>query len=363
MIVTPQSAVFDEPLALDSGRELSEFTIGYETYGRLNSQADNAILVCHGLTHNAHAAGKHHPDDARPGWWDVAIGPGKPFDPDRFFVVSSNVIGGCGGSSGPSSPDPATGKPYALNFPVVTIGDMVAAQARLTDRLGIRRWRAVAGGCMGGYQVMEWMSRFPERVAAAVVITATAATSAHTLALWEVIRQTIMRDAKFNGGDYYGGDWPLAGLGLSSMVGMVIWMTREVMAQRFGRQLAGREELSYELEADFEIQAFFQRIGDNADKSFDPNSLIYLTKAMDYFDLLRGQSGLAEAFAGVDSPTLLVSYDSDWRYPSQEMDQIRLALEQVGAPVEHRVLKSSFGHGAFIYDGEGLCAVLSDFLA
>jgi homoserine O-acetyltransferase/O-succinyltransferase len=363
MIVTPRSAVFDRPLSLDSGRELSEFTIGYETHGELNRAGDNAILICHGLTHDAHAAGKHTPDDARPGWWDLAIGPGKPFDSERYFVVCPNVIGGCGGSSGPASPDPNTGKPYALKFPVVTIGDMAAAQARLADRLGVERWRSVAGGCMGGYQVMEWMSRFPQRVASAVVISATPATSAHTLALWEVVRQAIMGDPNFNGGDYYDGDWPLAGLGLSSMVGMVIWMSRQVMAQRFGRKLAGREELSYELEPDFAIQAFFQKIGDNADKRFDPNSLIYLTKAMDYFDLYRGRAELAEAFAGTGCQTLLVSYDSDWRYPSQEMEDIRLALAKVGAPVEHRILSSPFGHGAFAYDGEGLCKVLAEFLA
>lgn len=363
MIVETSKASFDVRLPLESGRVLEGFELAYETYGTLNGGRTNAILICHGLTANAHAAGLHSYLDDCPGWWDAAIGPGKPFDTDRYFVVCSNVLGGNGGSTGPASPDPTNKKPYGLRFPVMTIGDMVAAQVHLADRLGIRQFSCVAGGCMGGFQVMEWMSRHPERLSSAIVISATPSISAHSLGLWEVIRQAIMRDPHFNGGDYYEGERPNLGMGLTAMFGMMIWMSPEVMTKRFGLKLAGgRQKPSYSLEPEFEIQEFLHTIDLNARNRLDANSLIYLTKAMDYFDLRRGRKALSEAFSGLKARTLLVSYRSDWRYPPEEVDEIRAVLEESGLPVHHAVLDSPFGHGSFIYDSAGVGERIRDFL-
>jgi homoserine O-acetyltransferase len=353
---------FEEPLPLDSGAVLPRFDIAYELYGELDEERDNAILVCHGLTTGAHAAGEASGDQPA-GWWNALIGPGKPLDTERYGILCANVIGGCDGSTGPASVAPESGRPYGLSFPLVTFGDSVCAHARLADRLGIDRFQAALGGCVGGFQAMEWMARYPQRLDAAIVISATPRTTAHNLALWEVMRQAIMRDPQFHDGDYYDREGPLTGLGLASMVGMLVWMSRDVMSEKFGLRLLDGDEPRYTHEAEFELQAFMRGIADNADNRFDANSLIYLTKAMDYFDLTRGRSDLAEVFSGWQGRTLLISYASDWRYPAAEMDEIRVALEQAGAPVEHRTLDSDFGHGAFVYDTEGAVEEIRRFLA
>jgi homoserine O-acetyltransferase len=362
MIVTTHTMSFTEPLPLQSGRNLPAYDIAYETYGALNRDRSNAVLVCHGLTADAHAAGKHSEDDNRPGWWDTAIGPGKALDTNRFFIVCSNVIGGCGGSTGPSSIEPGTGRPYGLRFPVVTIRDMVDAQARLADGLGIQRFHTVVGGCMGGFQVMKWMARHPKRLAHAIIIGATPRTTAHNLGLWEVFRQAIMRDPNFNHGDYYDGEGPCSGFGLAQMFGMMVWMSREVMAKRFGLRLIDGKDPSYSIEPEFEFQAFLHKIGANAGTRFDANTLIYLTKAMDYFDMSRGRGSLAEAFEETTAKTLLVSYASDWRYPPAEMNETRVALEANGVEVRHEILESHFGHGAFTYDSERILKVIKSFV-
>lgn len=362
MISTRESVSFNEPLALQSGQWLNGFHLAYETYGTLNSSRSNAVLVCHGLTADAHAAGFRADGDARYGWWDAAIGPGKALDTDRLFVVCSNVIGGCGGSTGPASIMPETGRPYGLRFPVVTIADMVDAQARLADHLGIDRFQAIIGGCMGGFQVMEWMTMYPDRLSDAVIISATPRTTTHNLGLWEVFRQAIMRDPQFNGGDYYDGEGPMSGFGLAQMFGMMVWMSRDVMEERFGLKLVEGADLSFSFEPEFAFQAFLHKIGANAGRRFDANSLLYLTRAMDYFDLARGHASLAEAFRKTTARTLLLSYASDWRYPPSEMDEIRLALEDNGLQVSHRTLESSFGHGAFVFDSEGAAEVIRSFL-
>lgn len=363
MIVETQNASFDISLSLESGRVLEGFELAYETYGTLNAAATNAVLICHGLTANAHAAGLNSYIDDRPGWWDKAIGSGKPFDTDRYFVVCSNVLGGSGGSTGPASFDPESGRAYGLSFPVLTIGDMVAAQVHLAGRLGIEKFLCVAGGCMGGFQALEWMSKYPERMASAIVISATPSISTHSLGLWEVMRQALMRDPAFNGGNYYEGERPNLGVGLSAMFGMMIWMSPRVMAKRFGLNLAGgRIRPSYSLEAEFEIQQFLHTIDRNARERLDANSFIYLTKAMDYFDLRRNRKKLSEAFLKLKASTLLVSYHSDWRYPPEEVDAIRTAIEELGLPVHHSVLESPFGHGAFIYDSEGVGELIRLFL-
>lgn len=357
-----RTASFDTPLELDGGGVLERFDIAYETYGELDADGGNAILVCHGLTAGAAAGGEAH-GERRRGWWADAIGPGKPLDTNRYQVLCANVIGGCDGSTGPGSTDPRSRRPWGLRFPVVTIGDMVNAQACLADRLGIERFHAVAGGCMGGFQALEWMARHPARLARAVVISATPRTTSHNLGLWEVLRRALMQDPAFNGGDYYDGDGPVDGQRLVAMFGMMTWMSRAVMDEKFGLRTIDGRAPAYTLEPEFEIQAFLRRIGDAAGNRFDANSLIYLTKAIDYFDLSRGHQGLAQALSGWRGRTLLISYASDWRYPPAEVDEIRVALEHNGAPVEHRTLDSAFGHGAFMYDADGAGEAMRAFLA
>ena len=363
MLVETRFADFSEPLPLASGEALPGFRLAYETYGRLSPRRDNAILVCHGLTADAHAAGRHGPEDPRPGWWDAAIGPGKPLDTDRFFVICSNLLGGCGGSSGPSTPHPGHGRPWGLRWPVLTVADMVDAQARLIGRLGVGRLRAVVGGCLGGFQVLEWLARHPGRVASAIAISSAPRVSAHTLALWEVLRETIRRDPAFRGGDYYDGPLPANGMGLMAMFGMMIWMSREVMAQRFGLRPSQEGGPGLSLGPEFAIQEFFHKVAQGGAGGLDPNSFIFLTKAMDFFDLSRERESLTQAFAGAAGVrALLLSYDSDWRYPPRDSEEILGALLAAGVEARHHTLQSDFGHGAFIYDSDGVGQAMARFL-
>lgn len=363
MIANTQCASFDKALVLESGQRLVEFSIAYETYGELNARCDNAILVCHGLTSTQHAAGRHDPAETKPGWWDAAIGPGKPFDTGRYFVVCSNALGGFGGSTGPGSTDPTTGRPYGVRFPVVTIADMVRAQRHLADHLGIARFHTVAGGCMGGFQALEWLKHQPERVGNALIISAGPRVSTHTIALWHVLSEAIRIDPAWHSGDYYDTGAPQAGMALAARIGSLFWMSRDVMDQRFGLKTVDNEPLSFGFKADFEVEAFLARIGDGAAEKIDANSLLYLMRAMSYFDLSRGAPSLQAALRGVDARTLLVSYANDWRYPPQETETLAQALTSVGAPVAHRVFDSAFGHGAFIYDFDNLGTAIAEFLA
>ena len=355
--------LFNSPTKLQSGKILDSFDIAYETYGNLNSAKDNAILICHGLTSDAHVAGEGDVAGSRKGWWKPAVGLDKPFDTNKHFVICSNVLGGCGGSTGPSSIDVATKTPYGLKFPVVTIGDMVNAQARLADRLGIDTFHTLVGGCFGGFQVLEWMRSYTRRIRNAIVISATPRTTTHNLGLWEVIRQAIIRDPDFNGGDYYGKKMPASGMALAQMFGIMIWMDRKVMRDRFGLKLTNDREPSYTLEPEFQFQAFIHDIGKNAVGRFDPNSLIYLTKAMDYFDLTHNRGSLAEVFRNLQCRTLLIGYRTDWRYPPEEMAEISEALSANRKPNELRVLDSNFGHGAFMYDSSGALNIIREFMA
>jgi len=361
VIVSPELAQFTEPLHLESGRSLNRFELAYECYGRLNDRKDNAILIGHGLSGTAHAAGRHHPEDFRPGWWDAAIGPGKMFDTDQFFVVCSNVLGGCGGSSGPSSENPDTGRPYALDFPVVTILDMVRAQVRLSDHLGIERWHCVAGGCLGGAQALTWGQHFSGRVNSVLSVGATAETSAHSLAFFEVIRETIRRDPNWNGGNYYGGPAPTSGLTLGSLIGMLFWMSPDAMDTRFGREKV-KDGPQFTLGSEYKMQAFLQNIATNVERKFDPNTLLYVTRAMDYFDLSRGYPNLQGALESFPDRTLLVSYKTDWRYPPHKIERLAEAIRRVGRSVEHVTLESIFGHGAYLFDVEKLTPVVRKFL-
>lgn len=348
-----------EPLPLTCGRTLPVEVV-FETYGDLSPARDNAVLVLHGLTADHHAAGAPRAEGGKSGWWDAAIGPGKALDTDRLCVICPNVVGGAA-STGPSSIDPATGRPYGLTFPVVTVADMVAAQIKLADALGIGRFHTVIGGCLGGFQVLEWLARAPERVDRAVVISATAKTSAHNTALWAVLRAAILSDPAFNDGQY-GNSQPAAGLGLLAMTGALFWMSRETLESRFGTRTVDGKAPRYTLEPDFAIEALLNRVRENAAQGhLDANSLIYLTRAIDYFDMARDHGSLETAFRDVTSPLLLVSYASDWRYPTEEMAEIAAAMPD--GTVQHEVLESPLGHGAFIYEFQTLAPLLTTFMA
>ncbi len=366
-LVKTQYLIFaeDEPFVLESGAALRPVTLAYETYGRLNAERSNAILICHALSGGAHAAGYLSLDDAQPGWWDDCIGPGKAFDTDRYFVICSNVLGSCYGSSGPSSVDPATGEPYGLHFPVVTIGDMVRAQVRLLDYLGIERLLAVAGGSMGGMQVLEWAAHHPERLRAAIPIATTARHSPMLIAFSEVGRQAIYADPAWNQGDYYtNGRRPDAGLSVARMVGHITYLSEQSMHQKFGRRLQGRERYGYEFQTEFEIESYLKHNGDKFTRRFDANSYLYVTKALDYFDL-AGQHGgsLAAAFEhATETAFLVISFTSDWLYPSYHSKELVKALTAAGCDVTYLDIESSWGHDAFLVEVETMTRLLGSFL-
>ena len=362
MIVAPRRVALATPLPLDCGRTLSTVELVYEQYGELNPERSNAILVCHGLTADHHAAGRRDPADRRPGWWDAAIGPGKAIDTRRWCVIAPNALGG-GASTGPTTLEPDAGRPYGQRFPVVTIGDMVRAQAALLDALGIARLHAAIGGCMGGFQVLTWMAQYPRRLARAIAIGTTARVSAYTIALWKVMREAIRLDPDWRGGDYYDTGAPTRGVQLMSRIGALIWIERSLLEQRYGnRRRPGLDQPSYDFTTEFEVEALFDRIGQGEAAGLDVNALMYLMRAMDYFDLQRGHPSLAAAFGSLPVKTLLVSYSSDWRYPPGEIDEIRAALQERGWPVVHERLDSPFGHGAFLHDFPSLAPLLRAFL-
>jgi homoserine O-acetyltransferase len=359
LVARPHALRIEEPLSLDCGRMLPGHTVSFETYGTLSAARDNAILVCHSLTKGAHAAGRHAPGDPQPGWWDAAIGPGKMLDTGRYFVICADTLA-AGRSTGPASPDPATGRPYGLRFPVVTVRDMVHAQHQLVTRLGIERLHAVIGGCFGGQQVLEWAIQYPGMVGNAVVITTTPATSAHSIAIFTVMRRLIRGDPAWNGGDYYGESFPSAGLGAAVAAAVPLWMSAEAMDARFGRRsVAGH---AYTLDAEFEVESFISRLAEQASHQLDPNGLMYLTRAVEYFDLERTYGRLELALAPVSSRVLFVSYRRDWRYPAAETDRMHRALLAAGKDSSHIVLDSGLGHGAFLFDVPGLAPSVGSFL-
>ncbi len=354
----------DEPFCLESGATLSPVTLAYETYGRLNADRSNAILICHALSGSAHAAGRSSPNDPKTGWWDECIGPGKAFDTDRFFVVCSNVLGGCYGSTGPASVNPATGVPYGLRFPVVTIGDMVRAQEKLLDHLGIERLLCVAGGSMGGMQVLEWAANHPERVVAAIPLATTAQHSPMLIAFSEVGRQAIYADPAWNNGDYYlAAKKPDAGLAVARMVGHITYLSEESMHHKFGRRLRNIERYGYEFETEFEVESYLKYNGNSFTRRFDANSYLYVTKAMDYFDLSQHTGSLAAAFHNsTHVKFLVVSFTSDWLYPSYHSKSLVTALSVAGADVTYLDIQSTWGHDAFLLEVETMTKLLGSFL-
>src|SRR6266702_1402738 len=336
LVAPPHTIRITEPLALECGHVLPGHTVSFETYGTLTAARDNAILVCHSLTKGAHAAGRHAAGDPHPGWWDAAIGPGKPLDTDRYFVICADTLA-AGRSTGPASPDPATGKPYGMRFPVVTVRDMVHAQHQLLARLGIERLRAVIGGCFGGQQAIEWAIQHPDQVGNAVVITTTPATSAHSIAIFTVMRRLIRGDPAWNGGDYYGESFPAAGLGAAIAAAVPLWMSPEAMQARFGRRAVdpGAAGPRYTMDAEFEVESFIARLAAQAGHQLDPNGLMYLTRAVEYFDLEGTYGSLAQAVAPVSARVLFVSYRRDWRYPAAETERMHQALLAAGGDSRH----------------------------
>ena len=349
-IVETRFLTFARPpdeLVLESGEKLGPVTLAYETYGNLNGDRSNAILVFHALSGDAHAAG-HHEGDDRPGWWDGMIGPGKAFDTDKYFVICSNVTGGCMGSTGPASENPRTGRPYGLDFPLITVRDMVDAQARLVDHLGIEKLLCVAGGSMGGMQALQWAVSYPGRVRSAIPIATTARHSPQQIAFNEVGRQAIMADLNWNGGAYYGGQPPTRGLAVARMVGHITYMSDESMADKFGRRFKDHAK-GAKFAPDFEVEGYLQYRGDNFVKRFDANSYLYITKALDYFDLGNGK-GLENVLKGVRAKLLVVAFKSDWLYPAYQSREIVRACKLSGVDATYCELNSSYGHDAFLLE-------------
>jgi homoserine O-acetyltransferase len=351
------------PLTLDSGAALAPVEIAYETYGELAPDGGNAILVCHALTGDQHVASPH-PITGKPGWWARMIGPGKPVDPARDFIVCANVLGSCMGSSGPASTNPATGQPYGMAFPVITIRDMVRAQAMLLDSLGISRLKAVIGGSMGGMQALSWPATFPDRVEAAVVIASTARHSAQNIAFHEVGRQAVMADPNWQDGDYYSaGRPPAAGLAVARMAAHITYLSEAGLTEKFGRKLQERDAKTFGFDADFQVESYLRHQGLAFTDRFDANAYLYITRAMDYFDLAEEHGGkLANAFRETRARFCLISFDTDWLYPTRESRTVVQALHAAGAPASFVELSSPYGHDAFLLDSPEMNRVVAGFL-
>ena len=363
MIVHTQQVTFDQELKLQSGANLCPVTLAYETYGTLNEDRSNAILICHALSGDAHVAGQHSAQDRKPGWWDEAVGPGKAFDTDRYFVICSNVIGGCSGSTGPSSINPETGRPYGLSFPVVTVADMVEAQRWLMDALGIPALLCTTGGSLGGMQALQWAVSYPDRVRSAIILASTGRVSAQSIALNEVPRQAIYADPNWNEGDYYGKEPPNAGLAVARMIGHITYLSETSMREKFGRRLQERERYGYDFATEFEVESYLKYHGNRFTTRFDANSFLYITKAIDYFDLSLGRGDLAEAFTDVRAKLLVLSYSSDWLFPPEQSEELVRALLRNGVDASYVEIKSDYGHDAFLLEVERLGELARDFLA
>ncbi|MCL2457852.1 MAG: homoserine O-acetyltransferase [Desulfobulbus sp.] len=348
-------------MVLDCGARLGPITLAYETLGRLNAERSNAILILHAFSGDSHVAGYLREDDGQPGWWDNMVGPGKPVDTDRYFVICSNILGGCSGSTGPSSVNPATGKPYGLAFPMVTIKDMVRAQKHLIDHLGITKLMSLVGGSVGGMQVLRWCADYPAMVGSAIPLATTTRHSAQAIAFNEVARQAIMADPEWNNGDYYDGPGPAHGLAVARMIGHVTYLSDSAMREKFGRRLH-RSNLSFDFTGDFQVESYLHHQGKKFVNRFDANSLLYITKAADYFDLERDGASLLvnETLAGV--PFLVASFTSDWLYPTYQSRNIVSALKKNGSDVSFCEIEAQWGHDAFLMPNMRLDGLISGFL-
>jgi homoserine O-acetyltransferase len=361
----PSGTLFEgaEPFVLASGETLERCQIAYTTYGALNADKSNAILVCHALTGDQYMLGTH-PVTGKGGWWETLAGPGKPLDTDRYFLICANVLGGCMGSTGPGSPNPQTGEIYGLTFPMVTITDMVDAQAKLIDHLGIERLLAVVGGSMGGMQVLQWAARYPDRVVSAIPIATAAKHSSQNIAFHEVGRQAVMADPEWHGGKYASlGTRPTKGLAVARMGAHITYMSDEALHGKFGRALQDRSNISFGFDADFQIESYLRHQGMTFVDRFDANSYLYVTRAMDYFDLAADHDGvLANAFAGAHTRFCVISFTSDWLFPTTESRAIVHALNATTAKVSFVEIETDRGHDAFLLDEPELFATVRAFL-
>ena len=362
--VTAQKAHFDEPLRLKSGAELASYDIAFETYGQLNAAKSNAVLVCHALNASHHVAGFYENDQGNIGWWDNLVGPGKPLDPRKFFIVGSNYIGSCFGSTGPASQNPKTGKPWGADFPVVTVEDWVEAQRRLADRLGIERFAAVIGGSLGAMQALQWTLSYPDRVRHSIVIAAAAKLTPQNIAFNEVARQAIMTDPDFHGGHYYDkGVVPTRGLRIARMIGHITYISGEAMAEKFGRALR-RGQPGFDFDIDFEVESYLRYQGDKFSTYFDANTYLRITKALDYFDPAADFGGdLTAALARAKAAFLLVSFKSDWRFtPARSREMVKALLDNRRI-VSYLEIDAPGGHDAFLLEDERYHAGLRSYFA
>ncbi|OGP59791.1 MAG: homoserine O-acetyltransferase [Deltaproteobacteria bacterium RBG_13_61_14] len=353
-----------EEMVLESGARLGPITLAYETYGELDAKKQNAILICHALSGDAHVAGYHSKNDPKPGWWNNMVGPGRPFDTRKYFVICSNIIGGCQGSTGPGSPNPATGKPYGLEFPILTVADMVKAQRELVQHLGISRLLNVVGGSLGGMQALQWAVSFPELVKTATLLATTSKLSAQGIAFNEVSRRAIMADPKWQRGDYYDRpDRPDDGLALARMIAHITYLSEQSLHDKFGRRLQDQDRLGDSFSTEFQVESYLHHQGDVFIKRFDANSYLYISKAIDYFDLTRhGELSLAQALRGVKSKFLVVAFKSDWLYPAEQSKEIVRALKKNNAEVTYALVDAPYGHDSFLLPNSTLEEMIVNFL-
>jgi len=351
-------------MILEHGSQLGPVTLLYETYGTLTPKKDNVILILHALSGDSHAAGYYTEKDPKPGWWDIMVGPGKGVDTDKYFVICSNMLGSCMGSTGPSSIDPATNKPYGINFPFVTIGDMVTAQKMLIDHLGIKQILSVIGGSIGGMQVLEWCVRFPEMITSAIPLATTTKHSALAIAFNEVARQAIMADPKWNNGDYYSGEKPDLGLAIARMVGHITYLSDESMRLKFGRRLQNKKDFSFNFDIDFQVESYLRHQGTKFVERFDANSFLYITKAADYYDLEKqhGNDSAVQAFSKTNVKFLVVSFTSDWLYPTYQSKSMVKAMKKNGLDVSFCEIEARWGHDAFLLPNQRLTSLMKGFL-
>ncbi|WP_407374343.1 homoserine O-acetyltransferase [Methanobrevibacter sp.] len=361
-IVETKYLDIDDPIELDSGRVLSNVTVAYETYGELNKEKSNAILICHALTGDAHAAGWHE-GDRKPGWWEIVIGPGKAIDTEKYFIICSNVLGGCKGTTGPSSINPETGKEYGIDFPVITIKDMVTVQKKLIDSLGIDQMYAIIGGSMGGMQVLQWLVSYPEMTRKAIPMATAAMSSPQQIAFNEVGRQSIFSDPNWNEGNYYEtGKKPENGLSIARMIAHITYLSDESMYIKFGRELQDKDKISYDFTIDFQVESYLKHQGETFVKRFDANSYLFITKAVDLFDLSVNNS-LIDGLKDVSAKIEVISVDSDWLYPTEQSTEIVTALNANDVEVSYSEIKSNYGHDAFLLEKGQLNFIISKFLS
>lgn len=368
LLVEKQFFTFAHPpneMVLDSGARLGPITLAYETYGALNEQKSNSVFILHACTGDSHVAGYYAGENCavgKPGWWDNMVGPGKPIDTERYFVICSNILGSCCGTTGPSSINPETGKPFGCSFPMVTIRDMVRAQKQLIDHLGIKKIMALIGGSVGGMQVLRWCVEYPEMVASAIPLATTTRHSAQAIAFNEVARQAIMTDPNWNNGDYYEGPGPRHGLAVARMIGHVTYLSDESMRNKFGRRLQNRSSLSFEFDVDFEIESYLRYQGTKFVERFDANSLLYITKAADYFDLESGEGCSLVDEKLSDTKFLVISFSSDWLYPTYQSKALVSVLKKNGCDVSFCEIEAQWGHDAFLLPNDRLDTIIEKFL-